>query len=220
MAQASGKTGQHNCAELPCHLFFPFRASTNEAQFMRRIFWLVLVGGLACTTLGSSDETLTIPVILERGLRGYVDIQARTVGGPLIQEDSRRHWANDIFDIRLIEACQNGQSYIKIHVESPSGALLGIEALSFRVVAPTPGMDGVWTPSWRISDDRFISADPGKDFVTYSAANYDLSSGRLLDRLSRRHAGDVYCPSPPRLRHVRRRVYRSFSKHPRRNSGK
>jgi hypothetical protein len=137
------------------------------------MIWIVLISSLACTSLGSSDETLSIPVVLHGGLRGSIEVQAPTVGGPLLQEDSQ-HWVNGVFDIGLTETRANGQRFIKLHIESPSGALLGIESLSFRVFAPAAHIDGVWTPSGRVPDDRFISADPGTDFVTYSAANYGI----------------------------------------------
>src|SRR5881296_561003 len=112
---------------------------------MRRIGWIVLIISLACTTLGSSSETVSIPVILQNGLTGSLDIQAPIVGRPLRSGDSTR-WVNDLFDIRIHEAPANRQRTIKVHIESPSGASLGIESLSFRVFAPAERIDGVWSP--------------------------------------------------------------------------
>src|SRR5262245_1763282 len=143
---------------------------------MRRIGvgWIILILiGLACTTLGSSSETISIPVILQSGLSGALDIHAPTVGGPLESDDSKR-WVNELFDIRIVEARDNGQRSIKVHIESRSGGPLNIQSLSFRVFAPASHIDGVWTPSGRIPNDQFISADPGTDFTTYSAANYGI----------------------------------------------
>src|SRR5438552_15800921 len=129
---------------------------------MRRTGWIVLIISLACTTLGSSSETVSIPVILQNGLTGSLDIQASTIGGPLESGDSKR-WVNDLLDIRVSQSRVNGQRTVKVHIESPSGVFLGIDALQFRVFAPAARIDGVWTPAGRVSDDRLIAADPGVD---------------------------------------------------------
>jgi hypothetical protein len=140
---------------------------------MRRIVWIILIGSLACTILGSSVETLSIPVVLHGPLTGFLDIQAPTVGGPLRREDPQ-HWVNDAFEVRLTENRPDGQRFINFHITSVSGGPLGIESLSFRALIPAARINGVWTPSGHVADDRLISADPGKEFVTYSAANYGI----------------------------------------------
>src|SRR5437899_7039710 len=156
---------------------------------MRRAIAIIVVSFLVMTTLGSPHETLNIPVVFQDGLRGYLEIEASSAGGPLRQEN-RQHataWVNDLFDIQITQDRSAGQRFLKLHVTSPSRTALGIDALSLHMFVPAARIDGVWTPSGRVSDDRLISADPGTEFVTQSAANYGIpylaaatSSGKNL----------------------------------------
>ncbi len=143
---------------------------------MRRLIWIVVIGYWTCATLSSSDETLSIPIVFQDGLIGYLDLQAPMAGGPLRRAGPAQPnvWANNLFEISLAKTRANGQRFINLHVASSTGAPLGIDFVSLRVRVPAAPIDGIWTPSGRIPDDRFISADHGTEFVTYSAANYGI----------------------------------------------
>src|SRR3989441_879751 len=144
---------------------------------------------LVLATLGSSHETLNIPVVFQDGLSGYLELQTSAAGRPLLQEN-REHgivWRNELFKIQARQDRAGGQRFLTFHITSPSGTALGIDAIALHVFAPAARIDGVWTPSGHVSDDRLISADPGTEFVTQSAANYGIpylaaatSSGKNL----------------------------------------
>src|SRR5260370_4605329 len=142
------------------------------------VFWtsVAVVCCVVFHTLGSSNETLNIAVVFLDGLGGYLGIEAATVGGALRQENREDGtvWVNDLFEIHVTREQVDGQKLVKLHVVSSSETALGINTVSLRVLVPAAGIDGVWTPSGHISDDRLISADPGSEFVTYSSAHYGI----------------------------------------------
>lgn len=145
---------------------------------MSKAIWSVLI---ACcltfaATLGSSPQSVSIPVIFQDATGGYLGLQAPNLGSALTQENRGNEmvWSNELFEIHITQHLSEGQKFVKAHVVSQSGSPLGIYSVSFRVLAPAISIDGVWTPSGHIADDRLISADPGTEFVTYSAANFGI----------------------------------------------
>src|SRR5947207_5678449 len=110
---------------------------------------------------GSSPQTLNIPVTLQNGLSGYVEIYGAGAD-------------RNALDVQVTEAPLNAQTGVGLQIRNRSGRSLDITAVSLRLLVPAAGIDGVWTPSGRIADDRLISADPGNEFLTYAAANYGI----------------------------------------------
>src|SRR5260370_28841865 len=93
-----------------------------DLRGVRNVLWIIVVSCLVFTTLGSSHETLSIPVAFQHGLRGYLGIQGPTVGGALHQENRGDGivWVNDRFEVRVTEHAGNGQTFAKVHLEVTS----------------------------------------------------------------------------------------------------
>src|SRR5437762_2853662 len=94
---------------------------------------------------GSSPQTLNIPVTLQNGLSGYVEIYGAGAD-------------RNALDVQVTEAPLNAQTGVGLQIRNRSGRFLEITAVSLRLLVPAAGIDGVWTPSGRIADDRLISA--------------------------------------------------------------
>ena len=128
---------------------------------MYKAIWVVAVFCLVFSVFGSSQQSLNFPITLQNGLAGYLAIEAGNV-------------SRSLFDIRISQNFVDGRNVVRFQVASTSGRSLAIDAVSLRVLVPAATLDGVWTPSGRIADDRLISAEADREFVAYSAANYGI----------------------------------------------
>src|ERR1041385_4507692 len=148
----------------------------NLPRRMKRIVCAFAMACLICVTLDSSDDTTTIPIIFQDGLTGYLELHGPRIGGPLRPRFSAEEivWRNSAFQVSVKQNAHDGQRFASVHIVSITGEFLGMQSVSLRVRIPAARVDGVWTPSGRVPDNRFISSDPDNNFLTYSAANYGI----------------------------------------------
>lgn len=131
---------------------------------------------LAFSSIGSSQGSLDITIYVGGGFAAHLGISTPVTGGEFRRENRSNAsvWVNDLYEIRVTQNLRKGVSYLRLHMESISRSSLPVQGISLRVLVPSNGIDGFWTPSGRLSNDALISAEAGKPFTTYSAANYGI----------------------------------------------
>ncbi len=133
---------------------------------------LFLVFSPSASSLASVD----IPFNLANGLAAHLKVDSSVPFGRFRQEDggSTLVWTTVSYELKITQEFQNGVSYVRARMESGSRNPLPVQTISLRVEVPAAGIDGVWTPSGRLTTNTLTSAPAGKEFATYSAANYGI----------------------------------------------
>lgn len=139
-------------------------------------FVLLLAGLLTFATPAFSEQSIAIPFSVG-GLTARLGFKTAFTGRPFEQRTGRPNsivWVNDLYEMRVTSTVQRGATVLRLQVTSTAGKPLPVSGVFLQVLTPSAVIDGVWTPSGRIAEDRLISAEPGKEFIAYSAANYGI----------------------------------------------
>jgi alpha-galactosidase len=142
--------------------------------------WTVLVVVAAIPLMFSPSAsplaTVEIPFVLANGLTARLDVSSPVPFGRFRQENGGGTlvWSTTAYEIKVTQEFRNGISFVRARVESTSQKPASVQRISLRVDSPGGLVDGVWTPSGRLSTNTLTSAPAGKEFAVHSAANFGI----------------------------------------------